>query len=98
MQNQYADRKSGLHYNLMRYYEPDAGRFVNQDPIGLLGGENLYWFAPNTTKWNDPLGLMNKCDNCSKTGVDINLVQRETSNISCLLNRKRGQFICSKIG
>ncbi|WP_454360880.1 RHS repeat domain-containing protein [Streptococcus sp. 151470009-6] len=82
----------------MRYYEPDAGRFVNQDPIGLLGGEILYWFEPNTTKWNDPLGLMNKCDNCSKTGVDINLVQRETSNISCLSNMKRGQFICSKIG
>ena len=50
---------------------------MNQDPIGLLGGEILYWFAPNTTKWNDPLGLMNKCDNCSKTGVDINLVQRK---------------------
>ncbi|MDK8386287.1 RHS repeat-associated core domain-containing protein [Streptococcus xiaochunlingii] len=27
-----------MHYNLFRYYEPDAGRFVNQDPIGLLGG------------------------------------------------------------
>ena len=50
---------------------------MNQDPIGLLGGENLYLFAPNTTKWNDPLGLMNKCDNCSKTGVNINLVQDE---------------------
>ena len=61
----------------MRYYEPEAGRFVNQAPIGLFGGENLYWFAPNTTNWNDPLGLMNKCDNCSKTGVDINLVQDE---------------------
>ena len=68
VQNQYFDEKTGLHYNFFRYYEPDAGRFVNQDPIGLLGGENLYWFAPNTTKWNDPLGLMNKCDNCSKTG------------------------------
>ena len=34
-QNQYADRETGLHYNLMRYYEPDAGRFVNQDPFGL---------------------------------------------------------------
>ena len=28
----------------MRYYEPEAGRFVNQDPIGLLGEENLYSF------------------------------------------------------
>ena len=40
----------------MWYYEPDAGRFVNQDPIGLLGGANLYWFAPNVQDWIDPLG------------------------------------------
>ena len=49
LQNQYADRETGLHYNLMRYYEPDAGRFVNQDPIGLDGCDNLYWFAPNVS-------------------------------------------------
>ena len=36
LQNQYADRETGLHYNFFRYYEPDAGRFVNQDPIVLL--------------------------------------------------------------
>ena len=36
VQNQYADHETGLHYNLMRYYEPDTGRFVNQDPIVLL--------------------------------------------------------------
>ncbi|WP_193750830.1 RHS repeat-associated core domain-containing protein, partial [Streptococcus infantis] len=42
LQNQYADRETGLYYNFFRYYEPDAGRFVNQDPIGLLGGDNLY--------------------------------------------------------
>ena len=51
LQNQYFDEETGLHYNLKRYYEPEAGRFVNQDPIGLLGGDNLYWFAPNTSKW-----------------------------------------------
>lgn len=32
------------------------GRFVNQDPIGLEGGENLYAFAPNTQTWIDPGG------------------------------------------
>ncbi|WP_399332991.1 RHS repeat-associated core domain-containing protein [Veillonella sp.] len=42
MQNQYVDRETGLHYNFFRYYEPDAGRFVNQDPMGLSGGDNLY--------------------------------------------------------
>ena len=41
----------------MRYYEPEAGRFVNQDPIELAGGENLYAFAPNIQGWDDPLGL-----------------------------------------
>ena len=57
LQNQYFDEETGLHYNLMRYYEPEAGRFVNQDPIGLLGGENLYQFAPNVQEWLDPFGL-----------------------------------------
>ena len=57
LQNQYADRETGLHYNFFRYYEPDAGRFVNQDPIGLWGGENLYQFAANIQTWIDPLGL-----------------------------------------
>ena len=57
LQNQYFDEETGLHYNLIRYYEPEARRFVNQDPIGLLGGDNLYAFAPNIQRWINPLGL-----------------------------------------
>lgn len=57
LQNQYCDAETGLHYNFFRYYEPDTGRFVNQDPIGLMGGDNLYFFAPNTNGWVDPSGL-----------------------------------------
>ena len=57
LQNQYADPETGLHYNFFRYYESDAGRFVNQDPIGLWGGSNFYWFARNSQEWIDPLGL-----------------------------------------
>ena len=60
LQNQYADRDTGLHYNFFRYYKPDAGRLVNQDPIGLIGGENLYAFELNTKAWVDPLGLASK--------------------------------------
>ena len=60
LQNQYCDRETGLHYNFFRYYEPDADRFVNQ----VLGGDNLYQFAPNIQVWGDWLGL---------AGVDMNL-------------------------
>ncbi len=35
-QGQYFDEETGLHYNRFRYYSPDTGQFINQDPIGLL--------------------------------------------------------------
>ncbi|EHO9614155.1 RHS domain-containing protein, partial [Shigella flexneri] len=54
---QYFDEETGLHYNLFRYYAPECGRFVSQDPIGLNGGLNLYAYAPNPLGWIDPLGL-----------------------------------------
>uniref|UniRef100_UPI0021D93153 RHS repeat-associated core domain-containing protein n=1 Tax=Pseudomonas sp. RIT-PI-S TaxID=3035295 RepID=UPI0021D93153 len=56
-QGQYFDAETGLHYNTFRYYDPEVGRFVTQDPIGLLGGDNLYRYAPNTFSWTDALGL-----------------------------------------
>ena len=54
LQNQYFDEEARLHNNLLRYYDSEAGRFVNQDPIGVLGGENFYQFAPNVQGWVDP--------------------------------------------
>ena len=60
-QGQYFDAETGLHYNRFRYYDPDAARFVSQDPIGLAGGVNLYQYAPNLLSWVDPLGLARKC-------------------------------------
>ena len=57
LQNQYADRETGPHDIFFRYYEPDAGWFVSQDPIGLWGGDNLYRFSSNIQIWIDPLGL-----------------------------------------
>ncbi|MGE9549517.1 RHS repeat-associated core domain-containing protein, partial [Snodgrassella sp. CS2] len=40
-----------------RYYDPDIGRFTQPDPIGLLGGFNLYQYVPNSLMWIDPWGL-----------------------------------------
>ncbi len=60
---QYADGETGLHYNLFRYYDPQVGRFIVQDPIGLNGGWNLYQYAPNPLGWIDPLGLSTRPNN-----------------------------------
>ncbi len=43
--------------SLFRYYDPAIGRFITQDPLGVLGGENLYVYAPNPISWVDPTGL-----------------------------------------
>jgi len=56
-QGQYLDAESGLHYNRFRYYDPQTGRFVHQDPIGLEGGENPFIYAQNPFLWYDHLGL-----------------------------------------
>ncbi|WP_026688104.1 RHS repeat-associated core domain-containing protein, partial [Azovibrio restrictus] len=37
-QGQYHDEETGLHYNCHRFYDPDSGRYLTQDPIGLEGG------------------------------------------------------------
>ncbi|ASY42418.1 type IV secretion protein Rhs [Taylorella equigenitalis] len=57
-QGQYFDAESELHYNTFRYYDPEIGRFISLDPIGLLGGLNNYQYAPNPVEWVDPWGLV----------------------------------------
>ena len=69
MQGQYLDRETGLHYNLFRYYDPDCGRFTQQDPIGLAGGINLYQYAPNALGWVDPWGL-SRCSGGTRLTVN----------------------------
>ena len=44
---QYRDEETGLHYNRHRYYDPDLGRYISPDPIGLDGGMNGFTFAAN---------------------------------------------------
>jgi len=55
---QYYDAETGLHYNWMRYYDPNAGRYVTGDPISLYGGINLYaYVGASPMKYIDPYGL-----------------------------------------
>lgn len=68
---QYHDAETGLHYNLNRYYDPTVGRFIHQDPIGLLGGANVYQYAPNPSNWVDPMGLTGECPKATKEGGSL---------------------------
>ncbi|QRG26818.1 RHS repeat-associated core domain-containing protein [Halomonas binhaiensis] len=48
-----------MHYNRHRYYDPEIGRFITQDPTGLMGGENLYQYAPNPRRLHRFHGWLN---------------------------------------
>jgi RHS repeat-associated protein len=55
---QYYDEITKQHYNLNRYYNPEIGRYMEPDPIGLEGGLNPYAYAGSNPVNNvDPSGL-----------------------------------------
>jgi len=54
-----------LYYNYFRYYDPETGRYVTSDPIGLGGGLNTYAHVyENPLRYFDSLGLFS----CLKNG------------------------------
>ncbi|MDR2424542.1 MAG: RHS repeat-associated core domain-containing protein, partial [Prevotellaceae bacterium] len=57
-QGQYHDSETGLYYNRFRYYSPEEGVYLSQDPIGLNGGAALYAYVHDTNSWIDPFGLL----------------------------------------
>ncbi|MGE0354974.1 MAG: RHS repeat-associated core domain-containing protein, partial [Gemmatimonadales bacterium] len=55
------NQKGGFVYLRNRWYDPQTGRFLTQDPIGLAGGVNLYAYAGNNpVAYTDPWGLCKK--------------------------------------
>jgi RHS repeat-associated protein len=69
-QGQYYDEETKLHYNLNRYYDPFTGRYITQDPLGILGGLNSYQYAgSDPINWIDPLGLI-KVENNGFEGIN----------------------------
>ncbi|MBU3056275.1 RHS repeat-associated core domain-containing protein, partial [Pseudomonas indica] len=64
------DAHSALHYNYFRDYDPETGRYVESDPIGLRGGLNTYGYVyGNPLKHSDPKGLFAVLGYCFVPGV-----------------------------
>ena len=62
MAGQEYDAETGLYHMGARYYDPDAGRFLSEDPLGIAGGLNLYRYASNNPVLHrDPTGLDDYC-------------------------------------
>ena len=52
------DEGNGILYMRARYYDPEVGRFISKDPIGLAGGLNQYTYVvSNPVNLTDPNGL-----------------------------------------
>ena len=57
-QGQYEDGETGLFYNRFRYYSPDEGIYLSQDPIRLAGNNpTLYTYVHDTNSCLDLFGL-----------------------------------------
>ncbi|WP_411828650.1 RHS repeat-associated core domain-containing protein [Metapseudomonas otitidis] len=68
---QVADAHSGLYYNYFRDYDPQTGRYVESDPIGLDGGLNTYGYVEgNPLSYFDTFGLAKgRKQNISDSGL-----------------------------
>ena len=62
-QGQYFDQETELCYNRFRYYNPETGAYLSQDPIGLHSGQpNFYAYVKDSNNRIDPFGLMDPFD------------------------------------
>jgi RHS repeat-associated protein len=85
------DSETGLYFYRARYYDPTAGRFLSEDPLGFLGGIDLYAYVGNNATnfldslglqggpWHPPAGIHTKCtedDSCPVIKGKIWVLQR----------------------
>jgi len=56
---QYEDEETGLYYNRFRYYDPDSGEYVSQDPLGTEAGLRAHAYPFDPLRLIDVFGLVN---------------------------------------
>jgi RHS repeat-associated core domain protein (fragment) len=66
-QGQYYDFETNLAYNRFRYYSPETGAYMSQDPIDLEGNNpNIYAYVEDSNCWVDVFGL-----DCAKEAAKL---------------------------
>jgi len=79
---QYYDAETGLHYNYHRYYDPGTGRYLRPDPIGLVGGINLFTYLENNPlNKTDPFGLQAAAIGFGGTAVPVGVTQPQNKRL-----------------
>src|SRR3989454_7949120 len=57
-----SDTETGLYFYRARYYDPNGGRFVSEDPMAFRAGVDFYAYVLNNpTNLVDPKGLLQVC-------------------------------------
>lgn len=54
---QYLDTETGLAYNRFRYYPPETGAHISQNPISIAGGLNVHVYVHDSNSSVASLGL-----------------------------------------
>jgi RHS repeat-associated protein len=63
---------AGISYFRNRAYDQATGRWLQEDPIGVAGGVNLYSYSGNNpVSFSDPFGLKENCDPKPCASVDL---------------------------
>jgi RHS repeat-associated protein len=66
------DQETGLYYYRARYYSPELGRFITEDPMGVGGQISPFAYTDNNPlRWTDPFGLIPRVPKCPTGRIDI---------------------------
>lgn len=80
---------SGLTHRRNRQYDPETGRFTQEDPIGLAGGLNLYGFANgDPVNFSDPFGLKVCFEGSARTVQRFKAATERATDTQITLDKK----------